>query len=461
MKPSTSRKIGARMLSEANDLKRTPAALASELGINLDDVLNVLAGNATVENTIYFAKKMAEFYPIRLGDLLFDLDDSCNGVVIFRSGQSKTSSRIFDRMNSLGISLPYYEYRDTAMSRSSPFRPEWITPMIAVNNCLPDNPEVVYNKGHLLHQTTFFIGKVNFYWEIDEKKYSQEMNTGDSNIITPFYPHSFTSRDVNNLGLIIACTYSGSFKKSLNELSLSKPGDIDKLAGNFSTSASVFKSKLNRYLALESLNEKLLADKIHSLGCEKNTAHNLSSGVRLPDMAEIKLIAEALNITYERLLGPCFESSEAVVNKIYSPELSYLWPNNSHPQIRFTPLARSVHQPLVKSFTLDVLSERSTFSKEDYLTHGLYEYIYNYGREDVLLHSDDNFDIIHPGDSAVINPMTKHTFSIQKEVAISGGVGKLYVVRAPGGITDDALDEYGKFSPQNRERSLFETKVWY
>jgi hypothetical protein len=57
--------------------------------------------------------------------------------------------------------------------------------------------------------------------------------------------------------------------------------------------------------------------------------------------------------------------------------------------------------------------------------------------------------------------MTKHTFSIQKEVAISGGVGKLYVVRAPGGITDDALDEYGKFSPQNRERSLFETKVWY
>ena len=30
----------------------------------------------------------------------------------------------------------------------------------------PHNPDVVYNKGHLLQQHTFFLGDVNFYYEV-------------------------------------------------------------------------------------------------------------------------------------------------------------------------------------------------------------------------------------------------------------------------------------------------------
>jgi hypothetical protein len=462
MQPRLNNKIGARILSEANDLKRTPHALALELGYNLDYVLNVLAGNESTDNTIIFAKKMAQIYPVKLNDLLIDLDDSSSGVTIFRSAPSKSSSRIFERENSQGIKLPYYEYRDTAMSRLSPFRPEWITPLVTVNDNSPDNQAVVYNRGHLLHQTTFFVGQVNFYWQINGKSYVKEMNTGDSNIITPFYPHSFASRDANNLGLIIACTYAGSFKKSLNELSLLKPGDLDVLAGNFSTPALAFRSKLNRYLASESLNEKMLADRLKLLGCDSNTALNLASGAKFPDLTEVKMIASILNISHERLLGPSFKSSEAIVNKIYNPEMSYIWPNSETPQLRFTPLARSIHQPLLKSFSIEVMCENLTVSPTDWLTHGLFEYVYNYGSEDVLLFWDESHtDILHPGDSAVINPMTKHAFAPQKYMAQSGIGGKLYVVRAPGLMTEDALDEYGKFCLPNRDRSLFETKVWY
>jgi hypothetical protein len=35
----------------------------------------------------------------------------------------------------------------------------------------PHNPDVVYNKGHLLQQHTFFLGDVNFYYEVRGVKY--------------------------------------------------------------------------------------------------------------------------------------------------------------------------------------------------------------------------------------------------------------------------------------------------
>ena len=103
------------------------------------------------------------------------------------------------------------------MSRTADFKPEWIQPIRVVKNNSSDNPDVAYNKGHFLHQCTFFIGEVNFYWEIKGIKHCVEMNTGDSNYITPFIPHSFASRNENKLGIIIAVTFGSEVSKSLNE----------------------------------------------------------------------------------------------------------------------------------------------------------------------------------------------------------------------------------------------------
>ena len=41
------------------------------------------------------------------------------------------------------------------------------------------------------------------------EKIRQEMNTGDSNFITPFWKHSFTSRDSSKEAYIVAVTFSG------------------------------------------------------------------------------------------------------------------------------------------------------------------------------------------------------------------------------------------------------------
>ena len=117
----------------------------------------------------------------------------------------------------------YYNYKDTVMSKVSTFRPEWIQELVIVKNNKPNNPNVVYNNGHFLHQFTYFIGPVNFYYiDKNNKKKVAKMNTGDSMHISPYIPHSFTTRKnkENKLGLILALTYSGNIDSDvLNELS--------------------------------------------------------------------------------------------------------------------------------------------------------------------------------------------------------------------------------------------------
>ena len=114
--------IGERILSEANDLKRTPAALAEDLEINIEFVNAVIAGEANIQDTQEFVRMMVNKYPITLKEVWIVEDDCSNGVKIMRADDSKESSRIFERVNSDGEMTPYYEYRDTVMSRTAPFQ---------------------------------------------------------------------------------------------------------------------------------------------------------------------------------------------------------------------------------------------------------------------------------------------------------------------------------------------------
>ena len=68
-------KIAQRILGEANDLKRTPAALAADLGWAPTDVDRVLAGEASDERTRDLLMAMVAGYPVALGDLWVEADD--------------------------------------------------------------------------------------------------------------------------------------------------------------------------------------------------------------------------------------------------------------------------------------------------------------------------------------------------------------------------------------------------
>ena len=171
-----------------NDLKRRPEDAARELNIPSEEINKML--NGELDPDFRLLKKATEIWPINLNDFFGIEDDTINNYKIFTKAESNNTTRIMQRKNK-----PYYKYKDTVMSKISSFRPEWIEELIVVNDSNPENPDVVFNNGHFLHQFTYFIGPVNFYY-IDEngKKNLAEMNTGDSMYISPYTPHSFTTR---------------------------------------------------------------------------------------------------------------------------------------------------------------------------------------------------------------------------------------------------------------------------
>ena len=109
-----------KALNEANDLKRTPEALAAELEIEVSLVHRVIEGRATLAASLDLLHAMTNKYLISLADIWLDEDDTNDGVRVMTAADTAGSSRVFERLDRHGGESPYYEYRDTAMSRSPP-----------------------------------------------------------------------------------------------------------------------------------------------------------------------------------------------------------------------------------------------------------------------------------------------------------------------------------------------------
>ena len=450
------RALGARALSEANDLKRTPEALASELGFDVDTIYSVISGKAPIGTARRLLEGMAKHYPVSFNDLWIEPDDTDNGVLIVRAAESDRTSRIFDRKDRNGKDGPYYDYRDTAMSRVAPFKPEWIRPLRHVSDADPKNADVAFNKGHLMHQMTFFIGEVNFYWELNGQRYCAEMSTSDSNYITPFVPHSFASRDPNNLGLIIAVTYAGPLRMALDEFSLMDVDDIGELVGDLRDPLSAFGAILRRQLASESLTAGLLSNLLSEAGIERYRAESVSRGEMLPHKDEIDCLADILNVKPSKFSVTPLTKQQEVVLCHASDSTTNLYPENNQPAYRLNRLARTVHQPQLKGFEVTVLDDLAQNVSE--LRHGLHEYIYNYGSAPVtIMWGGDRVEELRSGDSAYVRPMIRHAFG-----RVTGAEeGHLFVVRVPGRLGEEAITEFSAFAPAARPRVAGETTKWF
>ncbi|MFQ5953481.1 MAG: hypothetical protein ACE5JZ_00280 [Kiloniellales bacterium] len=448
--------LGARILSEANDLKRTPEALARELNRDPATVRRVIAGEADEATARSLLTAMAEAYPISLADLWVEADDTEDGVKVMRRADSDASSRVFERKDRAGSETPYYDYRDTAMSRLAPFKPEWIRPLRLVEDSDPDNPDVAYNNGHLMHQLTFFVGAVNFYWRIDGRGYCAEMNTGDSNYITPFVRHSFTSRDPRRLGLIIAVTYAGEVRGALDALRHLEGPDLDRLAGDLRDPQGAFAARIVRALAAESLTSGELMRRLVDAGLDEEAAAALAAGARLPQGAEVAALAAALDLRPADLMVSQLTPKEEVVvrTRARSPSRAFP-PDSNRAAYRLTELARTKHQPGLKGFEVTVLAEDTG---DAVLRHGLHEYVYNYGDAAVALNWGDRHQTeLAPGDSAYVRPMIGHRFARPT----GEGEGHLAIVRVAGSLMQSVLDEFALYPAETRRRVVRETKRWF
>lgn len=205
--------VGGVIRGLLNGLKHTPETISPIISVDQQLLERIITGkeplNEFVENALISITgiNQRDFYPYEFRDLFPVVGDTDLGVRIMRSGATQLSQRMLTRGPE---KMPYYIYADTAMSNTSTFRPEWIKELFVHDGESADDlPDWAFNKGHNEHQCTYFIGPVNFYW-IDKagNRHVAKMNTGDTNYIVPFVPHTFSTREEGK-GLILAVTYGG------------------------------------------------------------------------------------------------------------------------------------------------------------------------------------------------------------------------------------------------------------
>jgi alcohol dehydrogenase class IV/mannose-6-phosphate isomerase-like protein (cupin superfamily) len=445
--------VGARILETANDLKRTPEVLAEELGLDEAMVRTVIAGEANVAASRALLERMASTYPISLSELWVEPPDTDQGVRWMAEAESRRSARVFSRKDGLGRVGPYLEYRDTAMSRLAPYKPEWVKALRVVGDADPNNPLVVYNNGHLMHQFTFFVGEVNAYWEIDGHRSCVELNTGDSTYAAPYVPHSFASRNPERLGLLIAVTYAGEAQRALNAFAQIGGEAAAELAGNLRHPRSVFRALLRRYQRADSLSTAQLAQRLSAAGMEEARARALARAEVLPEHGEVELLAKVLGVRRGDLLPDAFvPGEEVVVHRIEGSDLRP-YPDTGRPAYLLREMARTPLQPGLRGLELRVLEGAG---EEGIMQHHLHEYVYNFGDTPVTLHWGASREIrLGPGDSAYVEPLVPHRFSRVE------GEGQLVVIRVPGALTDSVLQEFSSYAPERRTRIAGENMRWF
>jgi len=437
-------RFGNYFLGILNDLKRRPVDAAAELNISLEEIMDIIEGRKEISPEII--TRATKIWAINFRDFCLIKDDCPNGVKIMRAEESAKSSRVMERGG-----VPYYEYRDTAMSSVSLFRPEWIEELCVVDDNDPNNPAVQWNNGHFQHQVTYFIGDVNFYYigEDGEKKVAI-MNTGDSNYGTPFRPHTFATRkNAKKNGLILALTYG-------NQLAADAQQELSAIGEELGMSYWLdFTSRKKAFGALFDFHRRCASLSLEEItkrtGVDRDKLIQFQDGLEIPSFETITTLAKAMNVNSRDLLPPDTIEDKVIVQhhdespSWYYPELTKAY--------KIVELTHSRNLPFSKAFEFSILKDNDN---EFDLKIGLHQYIYNVGDENVKLNWQINNSVKHdelrPGDSAYIKPNVQHNFR---------GGGTLMVLRIAGRIAGDAQRELSCLEQSDANRAISETSMWF
>ena len=436
-------KSGQNFLGILNDIKRRPEDAARELEVSLDEINSILSGKK--ELSVDIVDKATKIWPVNARDFYVIHDDCPQGIKIMRCEESKQSSRIMERAGS-----PYYEYRDTAMSKTAPFRPEWILELCSVDDNDPRNKSVQWNNGHFLHQFTYFVGEVNFYYiDSDAGKKVAVMNTGDSMYITPFVSHAFASRNgTKQPGLILALTYgnkiTGDTQQELSTLSnLGQEFVLD-----FSTAEKAISALIKYFRKISSLSLEEISKRTN-IPTEKIV--EFESGKITPSTIDLQNLSKALTVNLRDLL-PNDKTENKVIVKHHDEGKRWFYPNQTR-AYEFVELANTTTLPFSKSFEIKI---NNTDNKELDLRAGLHQYVYNIGNNTItinwVLDGQIFSEKIHPNDSFYIKPFVEHNFR---------GKGKLLVLRIGGKIVGDSQRELSFVGKENTKRAISETIQWF
>jgi methylphosphonate synthase len=444
------RRAGALLLGIANDLKRNDAVGARELGISLEEWNSYVSGRRLIPQDVI--RVVASTWPVSERDLMPLRSDLQDGVVIMRAAESQGSAR---RLSRDGVQ--YYEYRDTAMSRLAGFRPEWIRMLQTVNDSDPDNPAVKWNNGHLLHQFTYFIGPVNYYYHWNGLRHCLEMDTGDSIWGLPFTPHSFASRAATADARILALTYGIEFSgDALHEAGVLGAETLE--ARGFAPCED--DTALDPQLLRLQLRYQLISvvELASRSGIEPRRLEQILEG-RSPTLRdEATAIAHSLGISLRDLLGPRDDCVDGI--RVLRRDDSRAWPYPGPDSAAYLVrgLAGSALHPWARGFELRPLRVDPSAPM---LTVDEHQYAYQLGPGELTLHwrhaGRERSTTLTDGDSIYLSPGT--CFSMTCASVDCDAV--LLVQRIPGRLGVEARYAIGGIESAQRHRIAAETTQWY
>jgi hypothetical protein len=445
-----------------NDLKRDVATASLETGISAEMLNQHLDPMNRLDREIILrtALTLAEKYPLSLRDLIPVDDDAPDGVRITSWVHSKNTSRTLTRAGSA-----YYEYLDTAMSRSAMFRPEYLRMLVHVDNNSPDNPKISWNNGHFLFQLTYFIGEVNYYHEFAGRKYCFAMNDGDAAIGMPYCKHSFASRRPDGENAILALTFGGRILgDAQHELSLLGSDTASRFALGFLTADSLVAAKIRHYADRLSLTMYELAHRTEI--CAPRLAEILKGKSPITD-EERNRISSALIVLPSALMGRTFIGHDIGVFLSEKKDAkSWSFPSRHNPQYVLRELCgtQAVHGAIGLEVRLadQPSSEHGTYSS--WIDHGFHEYGYTVGADPVTLiwmHKDqERRRVLDAGDSFYCKPFVKHRFESHETESMCPD-RRLILLRIPGKMGPDQLDEAAELGSTAISRLITDTNQWY
>ncbi|MFH7339359.1 helix-turn-helix domain-containing protein [Streptomyces sp. KHY 26] len=444
------RRAGALLRAAANDLKRDDENAERELGLEKGTFAEYCAGTRPV--TWELMRRAAEVWPLDERDLLPGHDDCPAGVRVMRHEESRAGGRVLSRGGE-----PYYEYRDTAMSRIASYRPEWIRMLRVVEDDDPDNPLVQWNRGHLLYQFTYFIGPVNYYYRWNGVSACVPMDTGDSVWGLPFAPHSFTSRSATEPACILALTYGGSLLgDAQRELAVLGNATTRALAIPLDEHARRPGAMIRSFMDAGAVTVAELADRT---GLSPERAGELAEGATHPDTKELDLLAHALGVSVRDLLPPRTETAGGISLQHARDARSWVWPGEDAPAYRITRLAGDPLHPHTSALQVDVLA--SAAGRSAPLTTYQHQYLYVLGDQPVTMCWEfagrQAEETLTPGDSAYVRPQVPITFAATGE----GGRPRVLLLRISGSVTPEVRYAVGTMAPGGVDRYVAEDRLWY
>ena len=430
---------GAKFRQVINDLKRRPEDAAADLGVSSDHIASILDGRCKLSPNL--VDRAVEIWPVNPSDFNVIYDDAPSGVKIMRASESASSERVMERAGK-----DYYAYRDTVMSKVAMFRPEWIQELCVVRNNDPENPEVQWNNGHFMHQFTYFIGPVNFYYRDSKgRKAVAVMNTGDSMYITPFVPHTFTTRqnEAGEKGLILALTYGDKVAgDAQQELSALGPDLGSKLAMDFSTRERACGALVNLFARSISMSLQELARLSGVKGLSE-----IVEGLRMPKYEELESLADVLGVNLRELLPPLVEPKVALCP--YAEARRWDFPQDGG-AYKMVELANTRDLPYSKGLEVTVIEDSNEVLDIDV---GLHQFGYNVGDTPLTLIWQDGRETIMSGDSFYLKPHVRHAFR--------GAGARILVMRIGGRIAGEPLMELSRLDEAGVARAIQETSQWF